>query len=177
MIDMFKSMSLQENWEDECTDFFSNYHLCVKELTQIKFNENKSLDTIWLWWLSKSEDQNICNILLNHNIQILVIIVDESHQYFYNSSSQWCKNIFLIFFKSEMIIHINETLFFLRSKIDSNEIMKMLKNHWHKKSTFLFKWHDCKLNKQLQNLYKSQENQTVNWSVKKFCHIIIFFHL
>jgi hypothetical protein len=121
---------LEVNWHRECTKFFRECVLRVKELTPSAWMADRSPFTIWVIRVTKRGSTVAEEMLLKDDVSLHAVITDESHSFLRTTSSARAKMICRLFTRGRMVIHLSGTLFPLGVKEDSAATMHNLGGPW-----------------------------------------------
>jgi hypothetical protein len=116
---------LEKNWKLECSKFFPNDVLRVKELKEGQWQNDRDLFTIWI--VRNSNTKNLDNLLVrDKKVRIHAAFADESHSYMRTKSSQRVNNIDKVFEKALFAVHLSGTLFPLDIRSDAQTTLQHL---------------------------------------------------
>jgi hypothetical protein len=116
---------LEKNWYQECTKFFPNDVLRVKELKDGPWQHHCDLFTIWI--VRNSNTKNLDTLLVrDKKVRIYAAFADESHSYMRTKSSQRANNIDKVFEKALFAVHLSGILFPLDIRSDAQTRLQHL---------------------------------------------------
>ena len=157
------------NWINETAKFFDPKELCAKKWTELAWNEDHSIRTVWI-----IRDTRITNTLVecvnNTSVGVLSLFADEAQTAFRSLESNRAKNFLKISKFADFVILIHGTPFPLGPKEDSYEILVNLAGGGLDKP--IAKWSQ-KQRPWLNNLFFKRGG----WNVLSFRKLITPFYL
>ena len=157
------------NWINETAKFFDSKELCAKKWTELAWNEDHSIRTVWI-----IRDTKITNVLVecvnDTTVGVLSLFADEAQTAFRSLESNRAKNFLKISKFADFVVLISGTPFPLGPKEDSYEIRVNLAGGGPNKG--IAKWSQ-KQRIWLNNLFFKRGG----WNVLSFRKLITPFYL